>query len=114
MSPHQLTFSAYIEEQEKALEYIRDSPDLAVDEKKRFFKTANTNLGKSVHEAQDFYLMNVGQSQESVHCACRVALRSDTVSQNCPTLVCVSVPVDHCGVVKAFLDAGLLPRVITG
>lgn len=26
----------------------------------------------------------------------------------------LSVSVDHCGVIKAFLDAGLLPRVITG
>ncbi|KAJ7368336.1 patatin-domain-containing protein [Mycena albidolilacea] len=36
---------SYFEEQEKALEFIRESPDLKIDEKKRFFKAANTNLG---------------------------------------------------------------------
>lgn len=36
---------AYINEQEKALEYIRRSPDLSNEEKKRFFKSVNTNLG---------------------------------------------------------------------
>jgi hypothetical protein len=40
-------FIAYFEEQEKALEFIRESPDLKIDEKKRFFKAANTNLGES-------------------------------------------------------------------
>jgi hypothetical protein len=38
---------AYIYEQEKALEYIRQTTELSNDEKKRFFKTANTNLGVS-------------------------------------------------------------------
>ncbi|KAJ7276433.1 acyl transferase/acyl hydrolase/lysophospholipase [Mycena haematopus] len=71
---------AYFEEQEKALEFIRESPDLKIDEKKRFFKAANTNLGI--------------------------------------TALCLSGGASfgyyHCGVVKALLEAGLLPRVITG
>lgn len=39
--------SAYITEVEKALSYIRDSPVLSGEEKRRFFKTANMNLGIS-------------------------------------------------------------------
>ena len=38
---------AYYDEQEKALEFIRESPELTIDEKKRFFKSANTNLGET-------------------------------------------------------------------
>ncbi|KAJ7700128.1 acyl transferase/acyl hydrolase/lysophospholipase [Mycena rosella] len=71
---------AYFEEQEKALEFIRESPDLKIDEKKRFFKAANTNLGISA-------LCLSGGASFGYY---------------------------HCGVVKAFLDAALLPRVITG
>ncbi|KAJ7682771.1 patatin-like phospholipase domain-containing protein [Mycena polygramma] len=71
---------SYFEEQEKALEFIRNSPDLKIDEKKRFFKAANTNLGI--------------------------------------TALCLSGGASfgyyHLGVVKALLDATLLPRVITG
>ncbi|KAJ7179108.1 patatin-domain-containing protein [Mycena filopes] len=71
---------SYFDEQEKALEFIRESPDLKLDEKKRFFKAANTNLGI--------------------------------------TALCLSGGASfgyyHCGVVKALLDASLLPRVITG
>ncbi|KAL1717033.1 acyl transferase/acyl hydrolase/lysophospholipase [Schizophyllum commune] len=71
---------SYYDEQEKALRFIRESPDLSIDEKKRFFKSANTNLGI--------------------------------------TALCLSGGASfgyyHFGVVKAFLDAGLLPRVITG
>lgn len=71
---------SYYDEQEKALRFIRESSDLSVDEKKRFFKSANTNLGI--------------------------------------TALCLSGGASfgyyHFGVVKAFLDAGLLPRVITG
>ncbi|KAJ7129635.1 acyl transferase/acyl hydrolase/lysophospholipase [Mycena epipterygia] len=71
---------SYFEEQAKALEFIRESPDLKIDEKKRFFKAANTNLGISA-------LCLSGGASFGYY---------------------------HCGVVKAFLDAGLLPRVITG
>ena len=35
-------------ELEKALEFIRETPELSIDEKKRFFKSANTNLGQSM------------------------------------------------------------------
>ncbi|KAJ4481577.1 acyl transferase/acyl hydrolase/lysophospholipase [Lentinula edodes] len=38
---------SYYDEQEKALEFVRDSPDITLDEKKRFFKGANTNYGIS-------------------------------------------------------------------
>ncbi|KAJ3804365.1 hypothetical protein F5876DRAFT_16406, partial [Lentinula aff. lateritia] len=34
---------SYYDEQGKALEFGRDSPDITLDEKKRFFKGANTN-----------------------------------------------------------------------
>ncbi|EGO27553.1 hypothetical protein SERLADRAFT_354816 [Serpula lacrymans var. lacrymans S7.9] len=71
---------AYYDEQEKALEYVRNSQELSNEEKKRFFKTANTNLGT--------------------------------------TALCLSGGASfgyyHFGVAKAFLDANLLPRVITG
>ncbi|KAF8914659.1 acyl transferase/acyl hydrolase/lysophospholipase [Mucidula mucida] len=71
---------SYLDEQEKALEYIRETPDLSVEEKKKFFKSANTNLGISA--------------------------------------LCLSggaaLGYYHYGVVRAFLDAGVLPRVITG
>lgn len=71
---------SYFEELEHALEFIRITPDLSIDEKKRFFKSANTNLGVSA-------LCLSGGASFGYY---------------------------HCGVVKAFLDAGLLPRVITG
>lgn len=38
---------AYIDEVERALEYIRHTPDISNEEKKRFFKSCNTNLGTS-------------------------------------------------------------------
>ena len=37
----------YINEEEKALEFVRESPDLSNEEKRRFFKGVNTNLGTS-------------------------------------------------------------------
>ena len=37
----------YISEEEKALEFVRESPDLSNEEKRRFFKGVNTNLGTS-------------------------------------------------------------------
>ncbi|KAF7332233.1 Patatin-like phospholipase domain-containing protein [Mycena kentingensis (nom. inval.)] len=71
---------AYFDEQEKAILMIRDSPELTIDEKKRFFKAANTNLGMSA-------LCLSGGASFGYY---------------------------HLGVVKAFLDASLLPRVIAG
>jgi hypothetical protein len=38
---------AYIDELESALKYIRDTPLLSHEEKRRFFKNSNTNLGLS-------------------------------------------------------------------
>ncbi|KAI0723314.1 patatin-domain-containing protein [Earliella scabrosa] len=71
---------SYITEVEKALEYIRDTPEISNEEKKRFFKSANTNLGTSA-------LCLSGGASFGYY---------------------------HFGVVKAFLDQGLLPRVISG
>lgn len=70
----------YIAEEEKALEFIRTSSDISNEEKKRFFKMANTNLGTSA-------LCLSGGASFGYY---------------------------HFGVVKAFLHAGLLPRVISG
>jgi len=42
-----MTPQAYIDEQEKALQFVRESPDLSPEEKKRFFRSANINLGTS-------------------------------------------------------------------
>ncbi|KAI0774283.1 acyl transferase/acyl hydrolase/lysophospholipase [Fomes fomentarius] len=71
---------SYITEVEKALEYIRDTPSISNEEKKRFFKSANTNLGTSA-------LCLSGGASFGYY---------------------------HFGVVKAFLDQDLLPRVISG
>ncbi|TFK75876.1 patatin-domain-containing protein, partial [Pluteus cervinus] len=71
---------SYYDEQEKTLEYIRDTPDLSIDEKKKFFKSANTNLGISA-------LCLSGGASFGYY---------------------------HVGVARAFLDANLLPRVVTG
>ncbi|KAJ3778854.1 patatin-domain-containing protein [Lentinula raphanica] len=38
---------SYYDEQERAFEFLRESPDITLDEKKRFFKSANTNYGIS-------------------------------------------------------------------
>ncbi|KZT05528.1 patatin-domain-containing protein [Laetiporus sulphureus 93-53] len=70
----------YVNEEEKALEFVRESVELPNDEKRRFFKSVNTNLGTSA-------LCLSGGASFGYY---------------------------HFGVVKAFLDAGLLPRVISG
>ena len=47
-SPRWLTVGiAYFDELETSIEFIRQTPDLSLDEKRRFFKGANTNLGVS-------------------------------------------------------------------
>ncbi|KAJ8086658.1 hypothetical protein PM082_005481 [Marasmius tenuissimus] len=71
---------SYYDEEEKALEFIRDSTQLTVDEKKKFFKSANTNFGISA-------LCLSGGASFGYY---------------------------HVGVMKAFVEADLLPRVITG
>ena len=37
--------AAFIDEQEKALRYIRESAAISIEEKKRFYRSINTNLG---------------------------------------------------------------------
>lgn len=71
---------SYYNEQERALQFVRESGELSNEEKKRFFKSASTNLGTSA-------LCLSGGASFGYY---------------------------HFGVVKAFLDTGLLPRVITG
>ncbi|KAF8621611.1 hypothetical protein AX15_007631 [Amanita polypyramis BW_CC] len=71
---------SYFSELELALQYIRNTTDLSVDEKRKFFKRVNINLGISA-------LCLSGGASFGYY---------------------------HFGVVKAFLDADLLPRVITG
>lgn len=41
------TSLAYHDEQEKALQFIRESAELSNEEKRRFFKSATANLGTS-------------------------------------------------------------------
>lgn len=38
-------YVAYVTEQEHALQFIRESSEISNEEKKRFFKNINTNLG---------------------------------------------------------------------
>ena len=76
-----LMFSlVYLSEVEKCLAFIRDSSVLPDEEKRRFFKSANTNLGISA-------LCLSGGASFGYY---------------------------HFGVLKAFVDANMLPRVITG
>ncbi|CCA70479.1 related to TGL4-triacylglycerol lipase [Serendipita indica DSM 11827] len=71
---------AYINEVEAAIDFVRRSPDITLDEKRRFFKSANRNVGSSA-------LCLSGGATFGYY---------------------------HFGVVKALLDANLLPRVIAG
>ncbi|KIM19965.1 hypothetical protein M408DRAFT_30776 [Serendipita vermifera MAFF 305830] len=71
---------AYISEVESAIEYVRTSQSISLDEKRRFFKSANRNVGSSA-------LCLSGGATFGYY---------------------------HFGVVKALLDAKLLPRVIAG
>ncbi|KIJ56666.1 hypothetical protein M422DRAFT_22815 [Sphaerobolus stellatus SS14] len=70
----------YINEVVSALEYIRETPLLQQEEKRRFFKSANRNLGSSA-------LCLSGGASFGYY---------------------------HVGVVRALLDANLIPRVVTG
>jgi hypothetical protein len=38
-------YPAYIDEQVKGLRYIRESTAISIEEKKRFYRSINTNLG---------------------------------------------------------------------
>lgn len=42
----QVNSLAYTDELESSLKFIRETLELTVDEKRRFFRSANTNLGK--------------------------------------------------------------------
>lgn len=79
------------------MEYIRTSPDLSSDEKRRFFKSSNTNLGSSALCLSGGGSFGYCEYPEPVL-----------------AFSCLTGPLDHVGVVKAFLDAKLMPRVITG
>ncbi|CAE6523164.1 unnamed protein product [Rhizoctonia solani] len=71
---------SYLDEVTAALVYIRETPQLSPEEKRRFFRSANKNLGASA-------LCLSGGASFGYY---------------------------HFGVVRAFLDAGLLPRVVAG
>lgn len=93
--------TAYFSELEKSIVFIRDSPHLSIDEKRRFFKSANANLGTTA--------LCLSGGASFGYCSFKVykpAFSSETLTD------CVFP--DHFGVVKAFFDAGLLPRVISG
>lgn len=69
-----------MDEVKRSLDYLRDTPLITLDEKRRFYRAINKNYGASA--------------------------------------LCLSGGAGfgyyHFGVVKAFLEADLLPRVITG
>ena len=71
---------AYVNEVKRSLDYLRESPDLSLDDKRRFYRAINKNYGASA--------------------------------------LCLSGGAGfgyyHFGVVKAFLEADLLPKVVTG
>ncbi|KZW04014.1 patatin-domain-containing protein [Exidia glandulosa HHB12029] len=71
---------SYISEVEQSLVYVRRTPKLSIEEKRRFFRVANRNLGSSA-------LCLSGGASFGYY---------------------------HIGLVKAFLDANLIPRVIAG
>ncbi|KAG2088483.1 acyl transferase/acyl hydrolase/lysophospholipase [Suillus discolor] len=71
---------SYHTELQSSLQFVRESSELSIEEKRKFFKNASTNLGASA-------LCLSGGASFGYY---------------------------HFGVVKAFLDAGLLPRVIAG
>ncbi|CAE6507420.1 unnamed protein product [Rhizoctonia solani] len=71
---------SYLDEVVSALAYIRETSQLSPEEKRRFFRSANKNLGASA-------LCLSGGASFGYY---------------------------HFGVVRAFLDAGLLPRVVAG
>ncbi|KAF8076432.1 patatin-domain-containing protein [Lyophyllum atratum] len=76
---------SYFNELEKALEFIRETPELSIDEKRGFSRAPTPILDSSL-------------SGISALCLSGGA----------------SFGYYHVGVVKAFLDANLLPRVVTG
>jgi len=94
---HKATVAAYISEVESAIDFVRTSQDISVDEKRRFFKNANRNVGSSA--------LCLSGGATFGYCE----WPSDFLLPH--AIQCSS---DHFGVVKALLDASLLPRVIAG
>ncbi|KAF9515224.1 hypothetical protein BS47DRAFT_1316199 [Hydnum rufescens UP504] len=74
------SIESYLNEVESALSYIRTSPDISLEEKRRFYRNANRNIGSSA-------LCFSGGASFGFY---------------------------HFGVLKAFLEANLLPRVFNG
>jgi hypothetical protein len=66
--------SAYIDEVENALKYIRETPLLPTEEKKRFFKNANTNMGLTAlclsGGATFAYCQHLGHAEEEINSRC--------------------------------------------
>ena len=98
--------------------FIRETPDLSIDEKKRFFKSANTNLGQwcSLHDTH--FHLTFADYVDKVY-QLYVFQEELPLAIVWPGIILFKHPkltliLDHFGVVKAFLDANLLPRVITG
>lgn len=83
---------------EKALIYIRETPILSEQEKRRFFKSANLNLGVTA--------LCLSGGAGFGYCEFIIKLFNVTLG--------LTTEKDHFGVVKAFAQADLLPRVITG
>lgn len=83
------------------MEYIRETPDISNEEKKRFFKSANTNLGTSA--------LCLSGGASFGYCMQSCSSKMETTNQGS-----VHPLPDHFGVVKAFIDQNLLPRVISG
>ncbi|CAK5275540.1 unnamed protein product [Mycena citricolor] len=105
---------AYFDEQEKALDFIRETPDLTIDEKKRFFKAANTNLGASA------LCLSGGASFGYYHCGVVKALLDSSLLPRVITgtsaggliaaLCCTRTGIDLLGyanVYSTFIDAEL-------
>lgn len=82
---------------ESALEYIRDTPVLQLEEKRRFFRSANRNFGSSA--------LCLSGGASFGYCK----------SPSAPfSVIGLFKNVDHVGVVRALFDAEMLPRVVAG
>lgn len=122
-------FIAYIDEVQRALRFVRESKDATLEEKKKFFKSAN----KVRHFVPELCLCcfvlcthpTPRTTRTLAHqlSASPAGLLSATVSPP-PLFVLIVVtsscrmpflyPTDHFGVVSAFLKSGTIPRVVTG
>lgn len=87
----------YITEVVSALEYIRNTLVLQQEEKRRFFRSANRNLGSSA--------LCLSGGASFGYC---------TFPPIITNMLIANQRTDHIGVVRALLDAELLPRVVAG